>query len=375
MVGVVNDVSSPYCRTRSVLRNIPAGAIQSAPGKDLVSLLQELNRTHDLRPVLIPCSDDFVWWLNDSRESVEQHADFLIPSSDMLELIADKSNFYRYAMKHNLPLPPTRFVTTRAEMEQAANELGFPILIKPPRKTPEWMQASGELKALKVEIFDDLCKIDWKLLTGTTELIVQKWISGPDANMHSLYVCLDRDSQPQTTSIVAKKLRQWPPDVGVGALAVEVAIDEVVQMGLGILRQLGYVGPGSIQFKQDSISNKFYVIEINSRLPLNYPLFEACGIEATYTAYCVAAGLPLPDNRTITRRGGKWICWKTDLASSYVHWRRGDLTVREWLTSLRGHKWSADIQLDDRNPLLAEISRKISKGLSKRSRMIIGKEG
>ena len=99
-------------------------------------------------------------------------------------------------------------------------------------------------------------------------MILQSWVRGSDANMHSLYLCLDHQSQPLTSCIVAKKLRQWPPDVGVGALAMQVDEEEVINIGLTILQKVGYVGPGSFQFKQDEISKKFYIIEMNTGRPL-----------------------------------------------------------------------------------------------------------
>jgi len=325
-------------------------------------------------PVVIPCGDEFVWWLNDQRDVVGQHADFLIPPADTLRLLADKSRFYRYALEHQLPIPPTRFAATPEDLQAAAREMSFPLLLKPPRKTDEWMEASGGFKVLRVNDAEELLQIGPRLLAVSEELILQSWIPGPDANMHSLYICLDRQSQPLIDSLIAKKLRQWPPDIGVGALAVETRADEVVEAGLGILQGLGYIGPGSFQFKQDAASGKFYIIEMNARSPLNYPLCEACGIEATYTGYCAAAGLPLPDARTLSRPGSKWICWKTDLPSAYVHWKRGDLTIRDWLASLRGHKWSADFQWDDPQPLLADIIQKVKGGFSPKARQTLLKQ-
>jgi len=72
-------------------------------------------------------------------------------------------------------------------------------------------------------------------------------------------------------------------------------------------------------------------------------------------------GLPLPETRAITRPGSKWICWKTDLASSYAYWKKGELTPRGWMASLRGRKWAADIALNDPLPALADMVKKLSR--------------
>ena len=362
VIGVANDPRSPYCRTRAAVRIVPAAKITNDPRP----LLLKLREQYGMRPVVMACTDDFIWWLDEHRDAVREHADFLLSPPKTLHILADKVQLYRYAMEYNLPLPETRFVTCREELMVAAREMTFPLILKPPRRSPDWMKATGGFKVLKVDDAEALVKTGMPLLPIVDELILQAWVRGPDANMHSLYICLDRQSEPRAT-LVAKKLRQWPPDIGVGCLAVEVCVDEIVTTGLSILKRLGYIGPGSFQFKQDTITKKFYIIEMNTRSALNFPLCEACGVEMTYSCYCAAADLPLPENRTITRPGGKWICWKTDLPSALAHWRRGDLTVREWLTSIRGHKWSADIQWNDPIPLLADMARKITHGLSRRA--------
>ncbi len=103
---------------------------------------------------------------------------------------------------------------------------------------------------------------------------------------------------------------------------------------------------------------------MNTRFGLGSSLLEVCGIEATLSHYSLAAGLPLPQNRFMIQRGRKWICCKRDLASAYVHWRHGDLTVGQWFNSLRRRKRSAELDLRDPMPLLADIGRKLKNAIS-----------
>jgi len=374
VIGVANNPRAPFCQTRAVVRAVPFAGLADDP----LPLLRELRTQYGARPVVLACTDEFVWWLNDHREAVGEEADFLLAPSDTLRLLADKTQFYRYAIKHKLPLPPTRFIKNTEELEQAAREMTFPLLLKPARHTPEWMNATGGFKVLKVDKAEALLQTAPALQPVAGELILQNWVRGPDANMHSLYICMNRQSEP-LACIVAKKTRQWPPDVGCGSLAVEVREDAVVEPGLEMLKRLGYAGPGSFQFKKDEEDGRFYIIEMNAGRPaLNFPLCEACGVEMIYTYYCAAAGRPLPENRTITRPGSKWIYWKTDLASALLHWKRGDLTIRGWFASIRGHKWSAGLQLDDPVPQLADMGRKVlmaARGASGPARTLFMRNG
>ena len=50
--------------------------------------------------------------------------------------------------------------------------------------------------------------------------------------------------------------------------------------------------------------------------------------------------------------GRKWMVEDLDLASAFRYWRDGNLTIREWLQSLRGVQESAFFAADDPGPLL-----------------------
>jgi D-aspartate ligase len=363
VVGVARDPGATYCQSRALSRVLAVTVVE----KDVPSFLRAVSADAG-RPVLIPCSDEFVAWLDAHRDVCSPHADFVLPEHDTLELLADKSKFYRYATEHHLPLPDTQFASTMDEVRTLSEQMAFPLLIKPPRHCDNWMEASDGFKVLKVDTPEKLLEVAPGLLAAVDELILQVWVKGGDENMNSLFVCFDRESAPLAV-IVAHKLRQWPPDVGSGCLAVQADVPKVVDLGCGILKTVGYKGPGSFQFKQDEESGDFFIIEMNTGRPaLNYPLCEASGVEMVETLYCLAAGLPLPAARTVSHPGAKWVCWKTDLPSAYAHWKRGDLTCREWMASLRGRKWVADIQFDDLRPAWLDFVRKMRSGLSGKAR-------
>ena len=359
VVGVAVDADSHYVRTRAARRILPFARFEQDPA----GALADLAREYGARPVLIPCLDELVWWLDAHREDLAAHADFLLADSATLALLGDKARFYRAAADYDLKLPATRFARTPEDLEQAGRELGFPLMIKPPRRSPAWMRATNGSKVLRVDDAEALRRVAPPLLGLVDELILQRWVAGGDDAMVSLFVCLDRNGEPLVESLVAQKLRQWPPDIGVGCLAVERRDDALVQAGERLLRRLGYVGPGSLQLKREAGTGALYVIEMNVRSALCFPLFEACGVETTLTHYCAAAGLPLPAARRIRFPGRKWICWKRDLASAWTRWRRGELTLRAWRDSLRGPKRAADLALDDPSPQLVDLGRKLLRPL------------
>jgi predicted ATP-grasp superfamily ATP-dependent carboligase len=359
VVGVALNPRAHYCRTRAVTKVLAMEDFEADPVAALAELSAGSGREADSRPILIPCLDELVWWLAERREELAPHADFLLSSTDCLERLADKAAFCRELEAEGHPLPETRLCADAAALEAAARTLTFPVVVKPPRRSPEWMRATGGSKVLRIDEAESLLPRCVPLLSITTPLVLQSWVPGGDDCMYSVFVCLDRESRPAMPPVVVRKLRQWPPEIGVGSLSQQVEEPELAKLVLEILAARGFVGTGSMQFKRDAETGRFVVIEMNTRFALNFPICEECGVDATWIHCLLAAGQAIPEPPRITRPGGKWICWKRDLASAMVYRRRGELTVGAWLRSLRGRKRSADIMLRDPVPTLADVFGKL----------------
>ena len=355
VVGYAVTPNSHYCRTRAVEWTAPIEEFLAEP----VSCLSSIAEKSGQRPILIPCTDELVWWLSTNREQLAEHADFLLASSESLERLADKARFCKEAATDGFLLPETRVVANAHELDCAAQEMVFPIIVKPSRRSPEWMKTTNGAKVLKLDRGIDLTEQGGRLLKASPQLVLQHWIPGGDDCMYSVLVCFDREHEPAMPPLVARKLRQWPLETGVGSLAMQVDEPELVETTLRLLRSRHYVGTGSLQFKKDATSGAFLLIEMNTRFSLNFPLCEASGLEATHIHCLLAAGRSLPSMPRLARPGMKWICWKRDLAAAFTHWRRGSLSIAGWVRSLAGPKRSADVVLSDPLPTLLDLVRKL----------------
>jgi predicted ATP-grasp superfamily ATP-dependent carboligase len=239
----------------------------------------------------------------------------------------------------------------------------FPLVLKPARRNAAWMKASRDLKVVKVDTPSALREQGTALMGTVDELIVQGWVRGSDQRMYSLYACYDR-SCALLASMMVRKIRQWPPDIGVGSLAEQVHEADVLDLGLRLLESVAFTGLACFQCKRDEVSGKVYIIEVNAGRPgLNLPICHRCGVEMLAIYYSAAAGLPLPEGRTVRFPGAKWICWKTDLASAFRHWRRGDLTPGGWWRSIQGRRFSADLDWGDPLPFLLDLIGKLPQAL------------
>jgi predicted ATP-grasp superfamily ATP-dependent carboligase len=159
-----------------------------------------------------------------------------------------------------------------------------------------------------------------------------------------------------------RKLRQWLPNTGEGSLSEEYRDENVVRITEQLFSSVYYYGLGYVEVKRDAEKGSYFILEPNIGRPTGRSATaEASGVDLLYTMYCDAVGLPLPDNRTQTFQGVKWVHIVRDLQAVFYHWRRGELTLREWIRSWRGRKTYPIFSWHDPAPFLYYLLRSFLK--------------
>jgi D-aspartate ligase len=321
---------------------------------ELIKLLARLGPELQSRAVLYPCTDQIVMNISSGRESLQRWYHIMLPPHEAVELLMNKNRFYDFAQQKGLPIPQTFFVHDRAGMEAAAAALAYPCVMKPDLKSTQWDQ-HVHAKVLQASDSQQLLGYYDRFGCFAASFTVQEWIPG---GINELYACnlyFDQTGQVQA-SFVSRKLRQWPPETGIGSLREECLDEKVSTEAISLFEQVGFTGLGYLEMKRDNRNGKYYMIEPNIGRPTGgSAIAEKGGVELVYSMYCDAVGLPLPENRIQTGRGVKWIYLSYDLRSAYSTWRAGKLGLREWLASLRGPKAYTVFSWTDPKPFLYEM--------------------
>ncbi|HJV65776.1 MAG TPA: hypothetical protein VJ550_08585 [Geomonas sp.] len=355
VIGVARDRKHYCCRTRVCQRIV----FTDTTGSSLIDTLEGIGWELEEKGVLFPCLDPHVQLVSHYRERLKQWFHVVLPEQETVETLLDKVRFYAFAQEKGLPIPRTRFLSSVADAEKAARELTFPCILKPPLSgTPEWEKKS-KLKAYRVSEPQELPEL-YRRFCGLSEvLIVQEYVVGPVSNLYSCNCYLDARSEPLVT-FVARKLRQWPPETGESSLGEECRNDEVLRETVRLFQLVGYRGLGYLEMKKDARTGRHYIIEPNVGRPTGRsPIAEAGGVELVYTMYCDALGLPLPANRVQRYGSVKWIDLIRDLQSALYLLKKGELTLRQWWSSLRGRKVDALFDWHDPGPFVGAVARVI----------------
>jgi predicted ATP-grasp superfamily ATP-dependent carboligase len=359
-ISVVGFATRPWefgAKTRLVKRRIDVKS-----SADLVPALIEFGKTLDRRAILVPCTDELVLMVSRNRAGLDPYFVYSLPEPDVVEMLTDKEQFFRFALREKLPIPKTFLVTTPAEALEASASLRYPCILKPSLKSMEWWNMFHR-KAL---ILDDpaafMAAYD-EIRSAAGVLIAQEYIRGGEGELFSSNCYYDREGIPQVT-FIARKIRQWPPLTGYTSLGEECRNDVVLAQSNLLFGKVRYHGLGYLEVKRDEVTGEHLIIEANIGRPTGRSsLAEGCGVELLQTMYADTFGLPLPPNRVQTYGGGKWIQFVNDARSAFFFWRRGELTVMEYLRSLRGIKVFAIESFSDPLPFVVDVYNKVRHGL------------
>ncbi|WP_172804013.1 carboxylate--amine ligase [Auraticoccus monumenti] len=363
VVGITSDRNHFGARTR-VCREVHEADIH---GGGFLQLLDRLR----IRPrfgagaVLVPCTDQAALLVSEHREQLAPTYRTSLAPHETMVMLADKAGFARFTAELGLTTPRTLVLTTRADAEHAAATLRFPLVVKPSIKDARWKAGANE----KVRRAPDAAALlsAWEELSPWSDrLVVQEFVPGGEEELYTCNAYFDARSRPLAT-YVSRKVRQWPAGVGTASLARSVRDEGLVQLTTQLFGAAGFTGLAYLEVKRDRRDGSWSLIEANVGRPTGRSaMAEAGGVELLMTMYADVLGLPLPGRRLQGDSAVGWIDDRRDLLASLRLARRGELTPRAWVGSVRGPKVHAVASLRDPLPGVLEVTQSSAKYLRRR---------
>jgi predicted ATP-grasp superfamily ATP-dependent carboligase len=363
VIGVAGNRDHWACRTRACERVVEA-RVDSA---GLIEALEALGPTLRSRAVLVPCTDLAVMNVSSNRARLSPWFHIRLPEHSMVERLTNKLEFVSFALENELPIPQTFLLRSKEDAEAAASSAVYPCVLKPALRSVAWDADAGG-KVLRVNSAAEFLSTYERVAGLADTLIAQEWVEGTDGDLFSCNCYFDRNSQ-SLASFIARKIRQWPPVVGISCSGEEVRNDEVLDVSLRLFTAARYQGLGYVEMKRDTRTGRHYIIEPNIGRPTGRSaIAEGGGVELLMTMYCDAVGLPLPEKRRQMYRGVKWIYLRQDLRSAWFYWRRGEITLKDYLKSIRGPKVFAIFSWRDPRPFIVDLARSLFKNAGSQGR-------
>ena len=359
VIGIARDPDHHCCRT-----NVCEEIVHADTGTDdLIPALRTLGERLQQKAVLIPCHDRTVRVVSANRDELERYFHVSIAPADIIDMLTDKVGFYEHAKEQGFLLPETYVLRSKDDAVRAAAKMSYPAVLKPPASERRWDSHTMK-KGFRVEDADAFLEQYERCESWAEVLLLQQWIEGGDDCLYSCNCYFDANSRPLAT-FVARKLRQWPPHLGLSSLGEECRNDVVLAESLRLFRGVGYRGLGYVEFKRDARDGKHYMIEPNVGRPTGRSaIAEAGGVELLYTMYCDAIGAPLPEKRVQKYVGAKWVDLRHDFQSAFYYWRKGELSIADWWRSWRGPKAHTYFSWSDPAPFLYDLAKVLKQAVS-----------
>ena len=321
-------------------------------GSDGVKFLLDLAEQEKLSGwVLFANSDETVKFLSQNRAALMQAYRVPLPPWDVTQRFFDKSNAYRAAAAAGIPIPRMYEVNSiDALFEQ---EFEFPVVLKPTFK--ENYYEKTHKKAILVQNRAELVAQFQQMtaLIPASQIVIQEMISGGPRNLYS-YVTVFDGKRP-VAGMSARRSRQHPMDFGhATTFAESVHEPEIEELAVRFLRAIEYCGIAEVEFMYDTKAMCFKFIEMNGRVWGWHTLAKAAGVNLPFALYELSLNRRVKPTSPVF--GVKWIRVLTDTPTVIGELLRRQMTIGEYLRSVRGKTQDAVFSWSDPLPFLMELA-------------------
>jgi predicted ATP-grasp superfamily ATP-dependent carboligase len=313
--------------------------------------LLELGKRHNLEGwTLFPGGDMEAELCARHRDSLGRFFRLTTPCWNVMEWAYNKRLTYQLAQRLQVGLPWTCCPDSREEVERL--DCPFPLVLKPAVK--EEANAFTKAKAWRVDDRNALLARydEARKLVDPRVIVLQEFVPGAGEAQFS-YAALWGPQGP-VASLLARRVRQYPVQFGYNSTFVEtVECPEVELLAVRLLEAIAYTGLVEVEFKYDSRDGRYKLLDINARTWTWHTLGRRAGVDFPYLAWLLAQGEAVPAARG--RAGVRWVHSLRDVVAAIQEIRRGTLTLKDYVHTMRGGAEHAVLAPDDPVPALMEI--------------------
>ena len=253
-----------------------------------VAFLCDLANELGHKPLLLATRDHDVRMILDHRNRLEEYFVLPYPDSAVVERIMDKAVLNAAAEAAGIYCPTTFEIRNVQDLDAIQTDVPFPAIIKPAHAA-DWRRDGirdvvEKQKAIKVSNFDELRDLYERIEPFTGHAVIQELIEGPETDLVIFGSYRDEETG-EIAAFTARKMLQYPFQAGTGVAVRAEPIPDIVEISKDLLGRLGYAGISEIEYKYDSRSGQYALIEINTRHWDQHGLGTKVGVNLTRTLY------------------------------------------------------------------------------------------
>ena len=224
---------------------------------------------------------------------------FIGPATQTIRNMGDKITAKNFVAKHNIPIVPgfsDELPKDKNELKNIINQIGYPIILK--------ATAGGGGRGMRVVRSEDDLSSAIEITMqeaanafGNDQIYIEKYIENPkhieiqvvgDGKGNAIHLGT-RDCSMQRRH--QKIIEEAPaPDIDINNL------NAILDSCVNLCKEINYEGVGTLEFLYEE--NKFYFIEMNTRIQVEHPVTEMItGFDLVKAQLRIALGLGIELNQ------------------------------------------------------------------------------
>jgi D-aspartate ligase len=190
-----------------------------------------------------------------------------------------KEDADRIARRAGVAVPWVACLRDLEEFNEVAPQAPWPCVIKPVL-SHEWRDRYGEVRAFLAEDATAAERVLGTPLRDGMQMLLNQYIPGGDEDVEeAIVVRLADGSYP--VRFGCRKLRQYPTGFGETALGESSPLPETMAIAREVLDEAGFVGVAGVETKRHADTGERWFLEVNVRMPGQWGLGDACGVQGS----------------------------------------------------------------------------------------------
>jgi len=245
-----------------------------------------LEFTHDLLTktpfrMLLPMEEDTTDLLSGHLDTFSRLTYLPIPPKDKFTQVRNKANIIRLAERLGIPVPRTWHIQDLSQLDNIANILPYPVVIKP-------QISSGAVGVAYPKNQQELKKTYQIIHQQFPFPMIQEFIPREGKGYGASFL-FDEQSRLKA-GFVHKRLREYPVTGGASTLRVSIRHDDIYDMARTLLEKIGWFGVAMVEFKLDPRDGLPKLMEINPRFWGSLSLAIHAGVNFPLLLHKMAMG-------------------------------------------------------------------------------------
>lgn len=340
--------ASPSNWSRWCAGTVTAGNDGRPIGEDpeLVDQLLRAGQQTGTGTILLSGTDEWAVFVARHQAELQSVFRFPVQPEGLVDSLASKQGLHDLAVKFGFPTPALAVPHTRFEAVALSESLTYPVMIKPLESRPDVtakfvVHDPAALMAAYLQIEES---------RDSPNVILQEYIPGGDEDVWMFDGYFDADANCRL-AFTGQKLRQQPIHMGHTSLGICRENPDLAGQVAGWLTRVGYRGVVDIGFRFDGRNGQYKVLDVNPRVGGNFRQFVgATGIDVVRALYLDLTGQPIPPAGSY--EGRVWMKEDSDLVAFAEYRRAGEISLRQWIASVRKVDEGALFAADDPMPFL-----------------------